>query len=47
MTWRKEWEERKSVKLSDLTFRQYMALTLIFSKFSVKKTYPTKEEIKK
>jgi DNA modification methylase len=33
--------------MTDITFRQYMALTLIFSKFSLEKKYPTKEELKR
>lgn len=37
----------KKLNLSDITFRQYMALTLIFSKLNIENRYPTKEELKK
>jgi DNA modification methylase len=37
----------KNLKLTDITFRQYMALTLIFSKLDIEGKYPTKEELKK
>jgi hypothetical protein len=39
-------QNRAKVNLSDLTFRQYMALTLILSTLKVRNRYPTKGEIK-
>lgn len=35
----------KGVRLSDLTFRQYLASRFIYSKFRIEKRYPTKKEI--
>lgn len=37
----------KNLKLTDITFRQYMALTLIFSKLDLENKCPTKGELKK
>lgn len=37
---------RRKPKLSDVTFRQYMALTLIYSKLNLENNYPTMKELK-
>lgn len=40
------WKDISKLKLGKVTFRQYMALTLIYSKYILEKTYPTLDEIK-